>query len=140
LTTKQHKIFDVWQRILHLFRKPAEGGNLLTEFEDTLMLIVDPEQLTNNLLSKLKELVSVEKAFVYLVSQSESSRTFSLVDKVSDSAFLLPDLAFNSRIIQWFRANRQILFFDGNEEVTNYLSAELQPFLELSLNLAFPLI
>ncbi len=127
-------------RIPHFFRKPVESDNLLTEFEDTLMLIVDPEQLTNNLLSKLKELISVEKAFVYLVNQSESSRTFSLVDKVSQGTSQLPDLAISSRIAQWFRANRQILFFEGDKEVTNYLSAELQPFLDLSINLAFPLV
>jgi len=127
-------------RIAHFFRKPVESDNLLAEFEDTLMLIVDPEQLTNNLLSKLKELISVEKAFVYLVNQSESSRAFSVVDKVSEGASWLPDLAVNSKIAQWFRANRQILFFEGNNDVINYLSAELQPFLDLSVNLAFPLI
>jgi len=104
------------------------------------MLVVDSEQLTNNLLSKLKELASVEKAFVYLVNQSESSRTFSLVDKASEGASQLPDIAINSRIAQWFRANRQILFFEGDKEVINYLSSELQPFLDLSVNLAFPLI
>jgi signal transduction histidine kinase len=130
----------MWRRILHFFRKPTQSDNLLAEFEDTLMLIVDPEQLTNNLLSKLNELISVEKAFVYLVNQSESSRTFSLVDKVSEGASRLPDLTINSRIVQWFRANRQILFFKGDKEVINYLSSELQPFLDLSVNLAFPLI
>jgi len=112
----------------------------LTEFEDTLMLIVDPEQLTNNLLSKLKEFISVEKAFVYLANQGESSRIFFLVDKASQGASQLPDLAINSKIAQWFRTNRQILFFEGDKEVTNYLSVELQPFLGLSVNLAFPLI
>ena len=130
----------MWRRILQFFRKPAESDNLLAEFEDTLMLIVDPEQLTNNLLSKLNELISVEKAFVYLVNQSESSRTIFLVDRVSEGASRLPNLTINSRIAQWFRANRQILFFEGNSEVINYLSAELQPFLDLSVNLAFPLI
>ncbi len=130
----------MWRRILHFFRKPTQSDNLLAEFEDTLMLIVDPEQLTNNLLSKLKELISVEKAFVYLVNQSESSRTIFLVDRVSEGASRLPNLTINSRIAQWFRANRQILFFDSDKEVINYLSSELQPFLDLSVNLAFPLI
>lgn len=130
----------MWRRILHFFRKPTQSGNLLAEFEDTLMLIVDPEQLTNNLLSKLKELISVEKAFVYLVNQSESSRTIFLVDRVSEGASRLPNLTINSRIAQWFRANRQILFFERDKEVINYLSSELRPFLDLSVNLAFPLI
>ena len=48
---------NMWQRILHLFRRPTEGSNLLFDFEDSLMLIVDPEQLTNNLLSKLQGLI-----------------------------------------------------------------------------------
>jgi signal transduction histidine kinase len=132
--------FDMWQKVLHLFRKPAEDSGLLTEFEDSLMLIVDPEQLTNNLLSKLKELMDVEKAFVYLTDRSESSRTFSLVDKAGQDESQLPGLAANGIMAQWFRTNRKILFFEENKEVTNYLLAELQPFLDLSVNLAFPLI
>ncbi|MHC4322795.1 MAG: ATP-binding protein [Planctomycetota bacterium] len=127
-------------RIPHLFRKPAESDNLLTEFEDSLMLIVDPEQLTNNLLSKLQGLMDVEKAFVYLADRSESSRTFSLVDKAGQGESRLPALAANGIMAQWFRANRQILFFEENAEVTDYLRAELQPFLDLSINLACPLI
>ena len=45
----------MWQRILDFFRRSARDHNLLTEFEDSLMLIVDSEQLTNNLLSKLND-------------------------------------------------------------------------------------
>ena len=132
--------FSMWQRILTLFRKSEQDDTLLTEFEDSLMLIVDPEQLTNNLLSKLQGLMDVEKAFVYLADRSESSRNFSLVDKAGHEESRLPALAANGIIAQWFRANRQILFFEENEEVTDYLRAEIQPFLDLSVNLACPLI
>jgi hypothetical protein len=62
----------MWQKILAFFRRPTQDDNLLTEFEDSLMLIVDHEQLTSNLLSKLKEIASVEKAFLYLTDRSES--------------------------------------------------------------------
>ncbi len=130
----------MWQRITTLFRKHVEENSLLTEFEDSLMLIVDPEQLTNNLLSKLKELITVEKAFVYLMDQSESPRVFSLVDRTGPGGSLLPDIAADSRIAQWFRTNRQILFFEQNKDITNYLNAELRPFWDLSMNLAFPLV
>ena len=131
---------NMWQKILHLFRRPAEGSNLFADFEDSLMLIVDPEQLTNNLLSKLKELMDVEECLVYLADRSESSRTFSLADKAGQDEYRLPTLAANGLIAQWFRANRQILFFGENEEVIRYLQFELQPFLDLSVDLAFPLI
>jgi len=130
----------MWQKILHLGRKPAEESNLFTEFEDSLMLIVDPEQLTNNLLSKLQGLMDVEKAFVYLADRSESSRTFSLVDKAGPGESRLPVLAVNNKIIQWFRTNREILYFEDKKDVMDYLNPELKPFLDLSVNLALPLI
>lgn len=129
---------DKWRS--KFFRKSADNENLLTEFEESLMLIVDPEQLTNNLLSKLQGLMDVEKAFVYLVDRSESSRNFSLVDQAGQGESQLPALAANGIIAQWFRANRQMLFFEENEEIRDYLRAELQPFLDLSVNLGCPLI
>jgi signal transduction histidine kinase len=130
----------MWQKIRSLFRRSTGDENLLTEFEESLMLIVDPEQLTNNLLSKLQGLMDVEKAFVYLADRGESSRTFSLVDQAGHDESRLPALAANGITAQWFRANRQILFFEENEEVTDYLRVELQPFLDLDVNLACPLI
>jgi signal transduction histidine kinase len=132
--------FFMWQRIHNLFSKPADDENLLTEFEDSLMLIVDPEQLTNNLLSKLQGLMDVEKAFVYLADRSESSHTFSLVDQSGHGESRLPTLASKGIIAQWFRSNRQILFLEENADVTDYLRQELQPFLDLDINLACPLI
>ena len=130
----------MWQRIHNLFHKSPDEENLLTEFEESLMLIVDPEQLTNNLLSKLQGLMDVEKAFVYLADRSELSRSFSLVDQTGNSGSSLPALAANGITVQWFRANRQMLFFEENKEVTDYLRVELQSFLDLEVNLGCPLI
>ncbi|MEJ2704727.1 MAG: ATP-binding protein [Sedimentisphaerales bacterium] len=130
----------MWQRILDYFRGSALEHSLLTEFEESLMLIVDPEQLTNNLLSKLNELADVQQTFVYLSDRSESSQTFSLVDTAGQAEAELPGLAIGGIIVQWFRANREILIFPENDEVIDYLRPELRPFLDLSVNLAFPLI
>ena len=130
----------MWQKIHNLFHKSPGDENLLTEFEESLMLIVDPEQLTNNLLSKLQGLMDVEKAFVYLADRSELSRSFSLVDQTGNSGSSLPALAANGITVQWFRANRQMLFFEENKEVTDYLRVELQSFLDLEVNLGCPLI
>jgi signal transduction histidine kinase len=113
---------------------------LLTEFGESLLLIVDPEQLRNNLLSKLKELIDVEKAFVYLATQSDSPRAFHFVGSVAESEYPLPNLLAGGRLVSWFRANREILILDESDEVTEYLAKELEPFVELSINLAFPLV
>lgn len=130
----------MWKRIFNLFRKQSQNGSLLTEFGESLLLIVDPEQLKNNLLSKLKELINVEKAFIYLASQSESPRVLSPVGRSSQTQMNLPDLAVTSRTTQWFRINRQILLFQENKEVVRYLKSELTAFQDLSINLAFPLV
>lgn len=106
-------------RFLNLFRKQHKSDSLLTEFGESLLLIVDPEQLKNNLLSKLKELISVEKAFVYLASQSDSPRVFHCIDRIAQTKSKLPDLTVNGKLVSWFRINRQILTFDENKEVCN---------------------
>jgi len=128
------------RRFFNLFHKQHKGDTLLTEFGESLLLIVDPEQLKNNLLSKLRELINVEKAFVYLASQSDSPRAFHCVDRTAQTKSQLPDLTVNGKLVSWFHINRQILAFDENKEVTQYLAEELEPFFELSINLAFPLV
>jgi signal transduction histidine kinase len=127
------------KKFYNLFKKPQESDSLLTEFGESLLLIVDPEQLSNNLLSKLRELINVEKAFVYLANESESPRFFHSTG-ITQSQGHLPDLAVKDKLVSWFRTNRQTLFFDEKKEVMQYLGKELDPFVSLSINLAFPLI
>jgi signal transduction histidine kinase len=122
-----------------LFKKRQKSDSLLTEFGESLLLIVDPEQLRNNLLSKLRELINVEKAFVYLANKSDSPRIFHLVG-LGQAESQLPDLVFKNKLVSWFHTNRQVLSLDENKEIRHYLSEELEPFLKLSINLAFPLI
>ena len=131
---------NMWQRLLKLFRKQDQNDDLMTEFGESLLLLVDCEQLKNNLLSKIKELIDVEKAFVYLANQSGSPRVFSLVEQNNQTPTELPDLVTTNQLVQWFRINRQILLFHENEEVIRYLKSELAPFQDLSINLAFPLV
>ena len=94
--------------------------------------------MRNNLLSKLRELINVEKAFVYLANESDSPRFFHSVG-LTQAQGQLPDIAVKDKLVSWFRTNRQTLFFDEKKEVTQYLGKELDPFVKLSINLAFPL-
>lgn len=130
----------MWKRVLRFRRSQAGPDDPMTEFEDTLMLVVDPEQLTSNLLSKLNELAPVEKAFVYLTDRTDLPRSFFPVDTGDSAALHLPNISADGRTAQWFRVNRQLLFFERQPDVTDYLGKELQLLLDLSINLAFPLI
>ncbi|MHC4586582.1 MAG: ATP-binding protein [Planctomycetota bacterium] len=127
------------KKFQNLFKKQQKSDSLLTEFGESLLLIVDPEQLRNNLLSKLRELINVEKAFVYLANENDSPRFFHSVG-LSQAQGRLPNLAVKNKLVLWFRTNRQTLFIDEKTEVTQYLGKELDPFVKLSVNLAFPLV
>ena len=128
-----------WQRLAR-FRKPVEGDKLLTEFEDTLMLVIDPEQLTGNLISRLRELLNVEEALVYITDQSQSPGTLSRVESSRVDGTLPAVIPLDSKVTQWFRANQRLLFFGQNKAVTDYLRDEIEAFLAQAMDLACPLI
>lgn len=128
-----------WQRLAR-FRKPVEGDKLLTEFEDTLMLVIDPEQLTGNLISRLRELLNVEETLVYIADQSQTPGTLSRVESSRMEGALPAVIPLDSKVTQWFRANQRLLFFGQNEAVTDYLRDEIEAFLAQAMDLACPLI
>lgn len=115
----------------------AEFGRL--EFDESLMLIVDPEQLTSNLLSRLRLIVDVRLAFVYLVSEMTSPRVMLNVEAGNTSSGL-PALEVRGRLVLWFQTNRIALFFDQEPDVMRYLHEEVQPLADTGINFAFPLV
>ncbi len=137
----------MWKALREFVRPQAVPDDSLIEFEDGLLLIVDAEQLTNNLRSKLRRSVGAEDAIVYLADVSEAGRGFTPVDSVEtqDAASgraptPLPDIPANSKIADWFRANREILLLDSNNAVIQYLHDELDLFLNYGMELVLPLI
>ncbi len=132
----------MWKGMSKLLRRRHQDDDPLIEFEDGLLLIVDPEQLTHNLRGKLKQFMAVEHAVVYLANGG-AKRTFtgfSPVDSAAGDLGDLPDIPADSRTANWFRVNREILLFHQSNPVTQYLREELQAFLDHGIRLAFPLI
>ena len=117
----------------------TQAGDLLNEFDDSLLLIVDPEQLTSNLLGKLRQLVDVEKAFVFLAGETTSPKFMSPVGANGD-AEALPQLSVKGRLVLWFRTNRKLLSFAEDRDVIRYMGPEIQPFVDRSIDFAFPLV
>lgn len=117
----------------------TQAGDLLNEFDDSLLLIVDPEQLTSNLLGKLRQLVDVEKAFVFLAGETTSPKFMTPVGMNGD-AEELPQLSVKGRLVLWFRTNRRLLSFAEDSDVIRYMGLEIQPFVDQSIDFAFPLV
>jgi len=120
----------------------AEDGlsdtGALTEFDESLLLIVDPEQLTSNLVSKLRQITDVDIAVVYLADEMTSSKWMNPVGTETQSVSW-PRLSSKGRLALWFRANRQPLFFAALPDVTRYLAPEVQLFIDQGINAVFPL-
>ncbi len=137
----------MWKALHNFIRNQNGPDDSLIEFEDGLLLIVDAEQLTNNLRSKLRRSIGAQDAIVYLADIGETSRGFIPVDSAETQnpaspqpCTPLPDIPANSKMADWFRANREILPLDNNNAVTEYLRDELDPFVSRGMELVLPLI
>lgn len=128
-----------WRQLISGHR-PLRDQKPLSEFEVTLMLIADPEQLTIHFVRKLQELACIEEAFVYLADRKQSAETFSRIDCGGTVENLPATLSLSGRTMQWFCTNQEFLFLDRDKEVVDYLRGELEPFLKRSVNLACPLV
>jgi len=140
----------MWERVCHFFRRHTEPEDPLMEFEEGLLLIVDVEQLANNLRSKLRRSIGAEDTVVYLADVREAVRGFTPVGeqrqeirkqgsawRTSES---LPGIPANSRLVDWFRVNREILLLDKTGAVLEYLHDDLGPFVSCGMDLVLPLL
>jgi signal transduction histidine kinase len=137
----------MWKALYNLLRSRNGPDDSLIEFEEGLLLIVDPEQLTNNLRSKLRRSIGAEDAIVYLADVSETSRGFVTVESAETqdhtsphTRMSLPDIPADSKMADWFRANREILLLKESNPVTQYLRGELSPFAGCGMDMILPLI
>jgi signal transduction histidine kinase len=140
----------MWRSMRWFLGGRTEGKNPLVEFEDGLLLIVDPEQLASNLCAKLQRFMDIERSVVYLpaaplhvgvnADTDGAFGDFSAVALPAEDRNRLPDIAVNGRLAGWFGVNREILLFKENQAVAQYLQEELQPFLDWGMGLAFPLV
>jgi signal transduction histidine kinase len=140
----------MWERVCHLFRRRREPEDPLIEFEDGLLLIVDAEQLASSLRSKLRRSIGAGDAIVYLADVREAVRGFSPVgerrpeNREQGSGWRtsepLPDIPANSKIVDWFRTNREILPLNNQSAVLEYLQDDLGPFVGCGMDLVLPLL
>ncbi len=140
----------MWERVCHFFQRRTEPEDPLIEFEEGLLLIVDAEQLANNLRSKLRRSLGAEDTIVYLADVRGAVRGFSPVGEPwpeiqgwgsgGRTSEPLPGIPTDSKIVGWFRANRETLLLHNRSAVLEYLHDELGPFVTCGLDLVLPLL
>ncbi len=140
----------MWEHVCHFFRRRTKPEDPLIEFEEGLLLIVDAEQLANNLRSKLRRSLGAEDTIVYLADVTGAVRGFSPVGEPGPQSRgrgarcrmsqPLPDIPTDSKIVGWFRANRETLLLNNRSAVLEYLHDDLGPFVTCGMDLVSPLL
>lgn len=124
---------------MSLFKKKKELkpdlGILLSEFNKSLMLIVDKPLLINTVISKVKELCAVDSVYVFLLD--ENTGKYKLQNAESKPTWVLTG---SDKLINWLSINEKELIISRNPNIVSYFSIEEQQMLEtLKTELIYPL-
>lgn len=124
---------------MSLFRKKKEIkpdlGTLLSEFNKSLMLIVDKSLLINNFISKIKQICAIDRLYIFLLD--ENTGKYKLQNAVSKTEWVLTG---KDKLINWLSINEKELIISRNPAIVSYFSKEEQVMLEaMKAELVYPL-
>lgn len=110
-------------------------GVLLSEFNKSLMLIVDKSLLIGNFISKVKQIFPVETVHVFLLD--ENTGKYKLQNSTTEDKWTLSG---KGRLISWLSVNERELLVSGNQTILNYLAPEERELIHrLNTGLIYPL-
>ena len=114
-------------------------GQLLSEFNRSLMLIADKSLLINNLIAKIKQISRVEKVFIFLLDDNTGKLK---MQHTSHEKEKYPDLFFSTRdrLVNWLEVNETQLLVSKHPDIMNYFHpGEQQKIRALDTELIYPL-
>jgi signal transduction histidine kinase len=110
-------------------------SQMLSEFNRSLMLIVDKPLLIENFISKIKQLFLVEKVLVFLLDENTGRYKIQNPKGKTSISFHLKD-----RLINWLAVNDKELIVSENKDIMEYLLPEEQEKIkQLNVELIYPL-
>lgn len=128
-----------------LFKKHSPGtrftpdiGQLLSEFNRSLMLIADKPLLITNLIAKMKQIGHVESVFVFLLDEGTGKLKLQSGRPEQEG----PDLFFNThdRLIRWLEVNETQLEVSRHPDILAFFPEEEQAKIRLlQAELIYPL-
>ena len=99
---------------------------LLSEFNRSLMLIVDKELLVNNAIAKIKQITPVSRILFFLLNPDTDQ--YRYVNNQSDVTDKFEHIVFthHSKLINWLSVNESFLVVPDANEVMRYFSEKEQ--------------
>lgn len=124
---------------MSMFRKDKKAGPdlglLLSEFNRSLMLIVDRSLLINNFVAKVKQISRVDSVYVFLLD--ERTGKYKLQNPGGKTVYALEG---KGRLINWLSVNETELLLSRHTDIVGYFSEEEQDILkQLETVLIYPL-
>jgi len=124
---------------MHLFSKKQithpDLGLLLSEYNRSLMLIVDKSLLISNFISKVKQIIPIDHVYVFLLD--ELTGKYKLQNQEEKQLYTLEG---KGRLINWLFVNEKELLLSRHRDIVSYFSEDERDILyQLSAELIYPL-
>ncbi len=122
-----------------IFKKKNKAGPdlglLLSEFNRSLMLIIDKSLLISNFVSKIKQISQVDSVYIFLLD--ELTGKYRLQNPGDKTAYVLNG---KGKLINWLSVNEKELLLSRHADIVEYFSKEEQDILkQLDTELIYPL-
>ncbi|MDR2915690.1 MAG: histidine kinase, partial [Tannerella sp.] len=122
-----------------IFKKKNKAGPdlglLLSEFNRSLMLIIDKSLLISNFISKIKQISQVDSVYIFLLD--ELTGKYRLQNPGDKTACILDG---KGKLINWLSVNEKELLLSRHADIVGYFSKEEQDILsQLNTELIYPL-
>jgi len=109
---------------------------VMSEFNRSLSLFVDKEQLRANIISKLKKIISVEDIYIFLLN-AEQNKFVAEKDTLPIGNF---SFLTNCKLAFWLNINETYLNLKDNKEVFDFLTPPEQEILSsLKIEIVYPM-
>ncbi len=133
------------QRFLHVIRRwlgsHAHAGQLLHDFNRSLLLIVDPQSLHASIASRMREIYEARRVVVFQRSTSGKEYQATYSDGLSSEEQLVVSQLKRGHLARWLQVNETCLIIHQAPGVFEYLSPPEQELLRcLDIQICVPFI
>ena len=133
------------QRVLHVIRRwlgpHAHAGQLLHDFNRSLLLIVDPQSLHASIASRMREIYEAQRVVVFQRNTSGKEYQATYSDGLSSEEQQVVSRLQRGHLARWLQVNETCLIIPQAPGVFEYLSPPEQELLQrLDVQICVPLI
>ncbi len=123
------------------FHPRAASGQVVQDFNRSLLLIVDPEALQASMASRLAELFGPDRIVIFQLDPERGTFSVTFGSGIAGEEWHGPPLRQRGRLARWLLVNETCLLLSGTPGVSDYLDSQEQALLDhMGVRICIPLI